>query len=73
MDEDGDGLSRRHAVYAVLPFLGLGIADVILLLQWGLDPLWGFMILPPIIFVSVLAWVAFRGGLAQDRTGDPRA
>lgn len=73
MDEDGDGLSRRQAVYAVLPFLALGIADVILLLEWGLDPLWGFMILPPILFVSVLAWVAFRGGLAQDRTGDPRA
>jgi hypothetical protein len=36
-----------------------------------LDPLWGFMILPPILFVSVLAWIAFRGGLARDRTGDP--
>lgn len=65
-------LSRKQAVLAVLPFLALGIADVVLLLGWGLDPLWGFMILPPILFISVLGWVAFRGGLARDRTGDPR-
>jgi hypothetical protein len=64
-------LSRKQAFLAMLPFLGLGIADVVLLLLWGLDPLWGFMILPPILAVSILAWVAFRGGLARDRTGDP--
>lgn len=65
------GLSRTQAFLAMLPFLALGIADVLLLLFWGLDPLWGFMILPPILAVSVLAWVAFRGGLARDRTGEP--
>jgi hypothetical protein len=64
-------LSRTQAFLAMLPFLALGIADVVLLLMWGLDPLWGFMILPPILAVSVLAWVAFRGGLARDRTGEP--
>jgi hypothetical protein len=69
MTEDGVTLSRKRAFLAMLPFLGLGIADVLLLLEWGLDPLWGFMILPPILFVSVLAWIAFRGGLARDRTG----
>lgn len=72
MTEDDDPrVSRKGALLAVLPFLGLGIADVVLLLLWGIDPLWGFMILPPILFVSVLAWVAFRGGLARDRTGEP--
>jgi hypothetical protein len=71
MDEDESGLSRTQAFLAMLPFLALGIADVLLLLFWGLDPLWGFMILPPILAVSVLAWVAFRGGLARDRTGEP--
>jgi len=72
-DRDGNGtrLSRTRALLAVLPFLGLGVADVVLLLVWGVDPLWGFMILPPILFVSVLAWIAFRGGLARDRTGEP--
>ena len=64
-------LSRKQAFLAMLPFLALGLADVVLLLLWGLDPLWGFMILPPILAVSVLAWVAFRGGLARDRTGEP--
>ncbi|WP_255152540.1 hypothetical protein [Halorarius halobius] len=71
MDEDGPGVSRKRAFYAMLPFLFLGIADVLLLLEWGLDPLWGFMILPPILFVSVLAWIAFRGGLARNQTGEP--
>lgn len=64
-------LSRKQAFLAMLPFLLLGVADVVLLLLWGLDPLWGFMILPPILAISVLAWVAFRSGFARDRTGDP--
>lgn len=63
-------MNRKRALLAVAPFLALGIADVLLLLLWGLEPLWGFMILPPILAMSVLAWVAFRGGLAADRTGD---
>lgn len=50
------------AVLAVIPFLLLGIADIVLLLFWGLNPLWGFMILPPILFMSVLAWIGFKSG-----------
>jgi hypothetical protein len=70
---DGEGyeLSRKRAFLAMLPFLLLGLADVYLLLEWGLDPLWGFLILPPILFVSALAWLAFRGGFVRDRTGEP--
>jgi len=59
---------RRRAVLAVLPFLALGLADVVLLLEWGVDPLWGFAILPPILFVSALAWIAF----STDFLGDHR-
>jgi len=70
-DPEEHELSRKRAFFAALPFLLLGLADVVLLLKWGLDPLWGFMILPPIIFVSVLAWLAFRGGFVRDRTGEP--
>jgi hypothetical protein len=66
-------LSRKQATLAVLPFLLLGLADLALLLIWGLDPLWGFLILPPILFVSVLGWIAFRTGLARDRVDDPDA
>ena len=66
-EEDG-ALNRKRAALAVLPFLTLRLADVLMLLIWGLDPLWGFMILPPILFISVLAWIAFRTGFAADRT-----
>lgn len=59
--------NRKRAALAVLPFLALGLADVVLLLAWGVDPLWGFAILPPILFVSVLAWVAFSTGFLSDR------
>lgn len=61
-------ISRRQAALAVSPFLALGLADVILLLAWGVNPLWGFMILPPILFVTVLGWIAFRTGFARYRT-----
>lgn len=46
----------------MLPFLALGLTDVLLLLFWGLDPLWGFVILPPILFMTVLSWIAFKTG-----------
>jgi hypothetical protein len=62
-------VSRKRAFFAVLPFLLLGIADVVLLLEWGLDPLWGFMILPPILFISVIGWIAFRSGFTQRKEG----
>jgi len=58
---------RTRAALAVLPFLALGLADVVLLLLWGIDPLWGFAILPPILFVSALAWIAFSTGFVGDR------
>ena len=60
------GASRRRATLAVLPFLGLGLFDVLLILQWGLDPLWGFLILPPILFVTVVGWTAFRTGFHRN-------
>jgi hypothetical protein len=65
--DTSDG-NRRRAFLAVLPFLLLGLADVVLLLIWGLNPLWGFVILPPILFISVLGWIAFRTGFVGDRT-----
>jgi hypothetical protein len=84
MDEPGTEdrtLNRKRAALAVAPFLFIGLADVVLLLGWGLDGLWGFMILPPILFVSVLAWIAFRSGFVHehdaevdpDVDGDPDA
>ncbi|MFB6188887.1 MAG: hypothetical protein ABEI57_03300 [Halapricum sp.] len=66
-------LDRKQATLAVLPFLFLGLADVVLLLGWGLKPLWGFMILPPILFVSVLAWLVFRTGFINKREAEAEA
>ena len=58
---------RKRATLAVLPFLALGLADLLLLLFWGIDPLWGFALLPPILFVSALAWIAFSTGFVDSR------
>ena len=63
--EDDGFVSRRRAALAILPFLLLGLADVVLLLGWGLDPLWGFLILPPILFICVIGWIAFKTGFAS--------
>ncbi|KYH27701.1 hypothetical protein HAPAU_03690 [Halalkalicoccus paucihalophilus] len=64
VDEDSD---RWRAAKYTLPFVALGIADVILVIGWGLNPIWGFAILPPILFMSVLTWVAFKSGFVTDR------
>ena len=66
--EEESGRNRKRAAKAVLPFLGLGLADVVLLLEWGIEPLWGFAILPPILFISALAWIAFSTDFLEDRT-----
>lgn len=60
--EDRAVASRKRAFLYISPFLALGLADVVLLLLWGLDGLWGFMILPPILFISAIGWIAFRYG-----------
>lgn len=71
MDHTEVGKSRTRALLAVIPFLLLGLTSVAFLLQWGLDPLWAVMILPPILFISALAWIAFRSGFTHHRT-EPR-
>lgn len=71
MDIGETTLTRKRAALAILPFLLLGLADIALLLLWGLEPLWGFLILPPILFISAIGYIAFRTGLAEDRLDDP--
>ena len=61
-----DGGDRRRAALYTLPFLLLGLLNVVLVLGWGLEPMWVFALLPPILFMSVLAWVAFKTGFVTD-------
>jgi hypothetical protein len=63
-------LDRKRALLYILPFVLLGIGNLALLLGWGLRPLWAFLILPPILFISVIGYIAFRTGLAGNRLDD---
>ena len=60
--------NRKRAALAVAPFLALGIGNVVLILQWGIEPLWAFALLPPILFCSVLAYIVFSTDFLSDRT-----
>ena len=64
---DDDGGNRKRAILSVLPFLAIGLGDVVLLLWWGIEPLWGFAILPPILFCSALAYIVFSTDFLEDR------
>ncbi|WP_222918518.1 hypothetical protein [Natrinema sp. SYSU A 869] len=65
-DETGD---RRRAARYVAPFLAIGLVNLGLLLRWGLDPLWAFAVLPPMLFLSGIGWVAFRHGFDERPAG----
>ncbi|WP_396612579.1 hypothetical protein ACH9L7_04700 [Haloferax sp. S1W] len=68
LPEEEGGKNRKRAALATAPFLALGLADVVLILLQGLEPLWGFAILPPILFCSVLSWIVFSTDFLEDRT-----
>ena len=65
--DDDYPITRKRAVLWALPFIALGLLNLVLLLGWGLKPLLGFLIFPPIAFVSVLCYLALRTGLASNR------
>ncbi|OLZ40902.1 hypothetical protein A6E15_07815 [Natrinema saccharevitans] len=64
------GGDRRRAARYVAPFLAIGLGNLLLLLVWGLDPLWAFAVAPPILFLCGICWVAFRHGF-HERAGRP--
>lgn len=64
-----DGRNRRRATLAVLPFLVVGLGILWGVFGWGLEPLWALVIAPPILFLSTLAWIAFRNGFRHSRGG----
>jgi len=65
---DSGGRNRKRAALAVAPFLALGLGNVVLILRWGIEPLWAFALLPPILFCSVLAYIVFSTDFLSDRT-----
>lgn len=60
--------NRKRAALAVFPFLVIGVGNVILILLMGMEKLWGFALLPPVLFCSVLAWIVFSTDFLDDRT-----
>ncbi|MGQ4555059.1 hypothetical protein [Halobellus sp. GM3] len=65
---ESGGKNRKRAALAVAPFLAIGLGCVVLLLGWGLEPLWAFAILPPILFCSLLAYLVFSTDFLDERT-----
>jgi len=63
------GRKRKRAVLHSLPFLLLGLANVALILGWGLEPLWAFLLLPPILFCTVLTYIVFSTDFLEGREG----
>lgn len=68
LESDSDRNNRRRAILAVIPFLVIGLGNLVLLLGWGIEPLWAFAILPPILFCSALAYIVFSTDFLSDRT-----
>ena len=70
-ESEGAGkLDRKRVALVMVPLLALGLADVTLIVLWGVNPLLGLAVLPPILFVTVLGWVALSGGLVEGRLDD---
>lgn len=55
---------RRKAALIVVPLFVLGLGNVVLILQWDMNPVWGALLVPPVIFISALGWIAIEGGIA---------
>lgn len=53
-------VDRRRAAIAVAPFLAVVVGNVVLALRWSGEPLWGFVVAVPVLFVTAIAWFAFR-------------
>ncbi|GAB3026303.1 hypothetical protein [Natronobiforma cellulositropha] len=59
---ESPSVDRVHGALAVGSFLLVGVFNLVLLLLWGADFLWGFVVLVPVAFMCALAWVAFGAG-----------
>lgn len=62
-----DAPNRRRAALATLPFLALGLAVAALAVVFAPQPLWAFLLLPPVLFMSVLTYLTFRSDFLAGR------
>lgn len=58
---------RRRAALYTLPFFLIGTLNVVLILWWGLEAVWLFAMLPPVIFMTGLTWIAFETDMLKGR------
>jgi len=58
---------RKRAVLYSLPFLVLGLGNAALILSMGLEPLWAFLLLPPILFCTGLTYIVFSTDFLDGR------
>lgn len=63
------GRKRKRAALYSLPFLLLGLSNVVLILWWGIEPLWAFLLLPPILFCTALTYIVFSTDFLEGREG----
>lgn len=59
--------NRRRATLATLPFLVLGIVVVLVALEFAPQPLWAFLLVPPVAFMAVLTYLTFRSDFLRSR------
>jgi hypothetical protein len=63
------GRNRKQAVLYSMPFLLLGLGNAVLILGMGLEPLWAFLLLPPILFCTALTYIVFSTDFLDGREG----
>ncbi|MFQ3476275.1 hypothetical protein HKK80_08440 [Halonotius sp. F2-221B] len=66
-ESTAEGRNRRRAALYALPFLALGVGNAVLILNFGLEPLWAFAQLPPILFTTALTYIVFSTDFLDDR------
>lgn len=58
--ESAPAYDRRRAALAAIPLVAIGAFNAGLVVLWGANYLWGFVVFLPTCFLAALAWVAFR-------------
>ncbi|WP_312907779.1 hypothetical protein [Natronosalvus caseinilyticus] len=55
-----EDIDRQQAAIAVAPLVAVGLFAILLVVLWGANYLWGFVVALPVSFFIALVWIAFR-------------